>query len=95
MISNSYVDKRLFDVGQIKGICPCVLVVGLGLEKFTYQWFRILEMVMVQILTSVLKRWGIRERKLFLEANRLLEYSGQLLYICHKKKKTNKDIRTK
>jgi hypothetical protein len=87
MISNSYVDKRLFDVGQIKGICPCVLVVGLGLEKFTYQWFRILEMVMVQILTSVLKRWGIRERKLFLEANRLLEYSGQLLYICHKKKK--------
>jgi undecaprenyl pyrophosphate phosphatase UppP len=72
MISNSYVDKRLFDVGQIKGICPCVLVVGLGLEKFTYQWFRILEMVMVQILTS-----------------------GQLLYICHKKKKTNKDIRTK
>lgn len=79
MISNSYVDARLFDVGQIQGIFPCVLVVDLGLEKFTDLGLRILERVRVQKLTRVLRRLGIKERKLFLEANRLLEYSGQWL----------------
>lgn len=57
-------------------MCACG---GLRVRKFTDLGLRILERVRVQRLIRVLRRLGIKERKLFLEANRLLEYSGQWL----------------